>query len=90
MMRSVLGTGEQAERNVQSGSALQIEIAVGLIQLVTTLAAFVFGFVGVVGGIQRRAGWTIAMAIGGILLNGLILAFSALAVFIILGRHWAP
>jgi len=87
VMRSVLGRGEQAEQHLQDGSTLQVESAIAIIQLLTTLAAFGLGFVGLVGGILRRKGWTIAIAIGGILLNGLILTFVVSVLLIVLGRH---
>ena len=52
----------------------QMRFAIGLIVVLTTLAAFVLGFVGVIGGIMRRAAGTIIIAVLGVLLNGLLIA----------------
>jgi len=55
----------------------QIAFLIGGLWALTVLAALVLGVVGVIGGIQRRAVWTIICAVFGILLNGGLILITA-------------
>lgn len=66
---------------------VQLAIALGGLSILTSLAAFVLGFVGLVGGLSRRAIWTVVYAAIGILLNGGLLTLWATIILAALGRR---
>ena len=64
----------QIQAHAGTDTGRQMGIALGGLSFLTTLAAFGLGFVGLVGGISRRATRTILFSILGILLNGGLIA----------------
>jgi hypothetical protein len=60
------------------------------ISLLTTLAAFTFGFVGIVGGIRRGAARTIIYAILGLIVNGGILGLWVWTIVLLTTIRRAP
>jgi hypothetical protein len=64
----------------------QLAVVLGTISVLTTLTAFVFGCIGLGGGIVRRAAWTIVLAIAGIVVNSLVIAISA-NIFLLAASH---
>jgi hypothetical protein len=74
-----------AHRETETG--MQLGMALAGISICTALAAFVFGFIGLAGGIMRRSGWTIVLALVGILLNGGLLSLWTFAILAILNRQ---
>ena len=88
----LLGMCVQGQVKAHAGTptGMQLALALGAISLLTTAAAGVLGCVGLVGGIARRATWTIAMASIGILLNLGILAVWVTLLFGIGNRPPAP
>lgn len=62
----------------------QLSVAIGALAVLTTLAAFVLGIVGLVGGIRRRAAWTAVLASLGVLMNAGILTLWGMVIVAII------
>ena len=80
----LLGVGFQVFVKDQEGASAWI---LGGVSALTTLAAYVLGFVGLFGGIQRRAAKTIIFAIVGITLNSGLVALWAGVIIGFAGRN---
>jgi hypothetical protein len=79
----LLGACLQGQMKAHAGTdtGTQLAFAIGGLFVLTTLGAFVLGVVGLVGGLQRRANRTVLLAVGGILLNALVLSVWGFAIF---------
>lgn len=85
----LMGFCVQGQIAAHQGTDTGVQLAMVLagISILTTLAAFVLGWVGVVGGFARRAGWTIAYALVGILLNAGLLTLWVTALLAAFNRR---
>jgi hypothetical protein len=88
----VLGSCVQGQTKAHAGTdvGFQLAVALGGLFFLTTVAAFVLGVVGLFGGIARRATWTIALALAGILLNTGLLALWCAVIIGMANRTRAP
>jgi hypothetical protein len=68
-------------------TGMQMAWALGGLSMLTTLSAFVLGFVGLFGGIARRAGSTIVFALIGIVFNAGMIALWTSVILEIFGRR---
>lgn len=68
-------------------TGFQLAVALSALSITTAFAAFVLGFVGLVGGFSRRAAWTIILSMVGILLNGGLLSLWATALLAAFSRR---
>jgi hypothetical protein len=73
-----------AHRGTPTG--VQLSTALAWLSILTTVAAFALGFVGLVGGIQRRAARTIVLSVVGILLNTALLTLWGWVILLIVMR----
>jgi hypothetical protein len=72
---------------VKDQEGASVSLILGGVSALTTLVAYVLGFVGLVGGIQRRAAKTIIFAIVGITFNSGLVALWAGVIIGFAGRN---